>query len=463
MIFRSPYPDIEIPEMSMTSFALRHAERLSDKPALIDGTDGRTLTYGELAWSIQRVAAGLAQRGLRKGDVFAIYAPNSLEFVVAFHAVATLGGIVAPFNPAYTVGELSRLLAECGASFLLTSPELIGRATEAARGCGIKRMFVLGNARGTTSFSSLLASQGDPPIVPINPREDVVYILHSSGTTGFPKGVLRTHFSVVASAMQWIGAGEMAEDDVIPGHAPFFHAGGLGMILSWGLSAGVTSVVMPRFNFASFLQTVQDYRVTRLYAAPPILVALAKQTIVDDYHLSKLNVVISAAAPLSQEVARACAARLGRPVKQMYGMTEIGASHMAPDDLDPSKVGSIGPCTPNTECKLIDVMTGAELGPSQRGELWVRTPVMMKGYLNEPAATAAAIDADGWLHTGDIGYADEDGWFYIVDRLKELIKYKGYQVAPAHPRRPRSNFLAKIKLDQVIQTQVAIKSSTVQG
>jgi acyl-CoA synthetase (AMP-forming)/AMP-acid ligase II len=431
MIFRSPYPDIEIPEISLTAFALRHAERLADKPALIDGTNGRALTYGALAETIRRVAAGLAQRGVRKGDAFAIYAPNSLEYVVAFHAVASLGGIVVPLNPAYTVDELSHVLDDTGAVYLLTGPGGLDRATEAARRCGIREVFVFGEAQGVTPFASLLTSDGEPPIVPIDPRRDVVYLPYSSGTTGLPKGVMRTHFSLVASASQWVSAGELAEDDVLPGYLPFFHAVGVLLTLNLGLMAGATSVLMPRFDLASLLQLVQDYGITRLNVVPPIVVALAKEPMVDDYDLSTVRAVVCGGAPVGEDVARLCAARLGCPVKQMYGMTEVGATHSAPDDLDPSKIGSIGPCLPNTECKVIDVVTGTELGPGQQGELWVRTPAMMKGYFNQPDATAATIDAGGWLHTGDVGSADEDGWFTIVDRLKELIKYKAYQVAPA--------------------------------
>ena len=432
MIFRSPYPNVAIPEMSLTAFALRHAERLADKPALIDGVNGQSLTYGELAGAIRRVATGLARHGLRKGNVVAICAPNSMEYVIACHAIATLGGIVTPVNPAFTLDELTDRLADAGATHLLTSSELVDRATEAARRCGLQGLFVLGQASGASSFAALMASDDDPPETPIDPRQDVVVLPYSSGTTGRPKGVMRTHFNLVAAAMtQWVGPGEVHEDDVVPGYLPFFGTIGLTLVVAIGLGAGATCVLMPRFELASFLQLIQAYRVTRLIAAPPVLVALAKQPIVDEYDLSSLQIVISGAAPLGADLAQRSAERLGCPVKQTYGMTEAGLTHMATVDQDPSKVGTVGPCTRNTECKVIDVETGAVLGPGKPGELLVRTPVLMKGYQNQPEATAAAIDVDGWYRTGDIGFADEDGFFTIVDRLKELIKYKGHQVAPA--------------------------------
>jgi len=191
-------------------------------------------------------------------------------------------------------------------------------------------------------------------------------------------------------------------------------------------------VTIPRFDLEQFLQVMQDYGVALAHLVPPIVLALAKHPIVDRYDLSKLKMIISAAAPLGEDVARACAERLGCPVLQGYGLTETSpATHVSPEVPEKIKPAAVGPCVPNTESKVVDISTGAELGPDQNGEIWVRGPQVMKGYLNNPEATAATIDAEGWLHTGDIGYADEDGYFYIVDRVKELIKYKGFQVAPA--------------------------------
>jgi acyl-CoA synthetase (AMP-forming)/AMP-acid ligase II len=181
-----------------------------------------------------------------------------------------------------------------------------------------------------------------------------------------------------------------------------------------------------------FLRAVQDYRVTRAIVVPPIVLALAKQPVVDRYDLSSLKVVMSVAAPLSDHTARVCAERVGCVVKQGYGMTETGpALHLTPDGSDSLKEGTVGPCVPNTECRVVDPGTKESLGPGERGEIWARGPQVMPGYLNRPDATAETITPEGWIRTGDIGYADEDGWFFIVDRLKEQIKYKGLQVAPA--------------------------------
>jgi acyl-CoA synthetase (AMP-forming)/AMP-acid ligase II len=431
MLFRSPYPEIAIPETPITSFVLRHAARLADRPALIDGPTGRTVTFGQFAESVHRAAAGLAACGYRKGDVFTILAPNSIEFAVAFHAIATIGGIAAPINPSLTVDEITHLLRDTGPCCLFTVPELLDKAREAAIGTGIREVIVFGEAPGTTPFAALLNCDGPVPRVAIDPREDVAAILCSSGTTGLPKGVQLTHDNLIASVCQFAATCPTDERDTLPGHLAFFHAFGLFVTVNLGFAQGARSVVMPRFDLAQFLQIAQDYRVTRAYFTPPTVLLLAKHPIVDDFDLSALRWIICAAAPLGEDLARACAERLGCVVKQGYGMTEIAPSHLAPDDLDPRKVGTVGPCVPNVECKIVDIVTGAELGPHQQGEVWVRGPNQTKGYLNRPDATAALIDAEGWVHTGDIGSCDADGYLTVVDRLKELIKYKAYQVAPA--------------------------------
>jgi acyl-CoA synthetase (AMP-forming)/AMP-acid ligase II len=197
------------------------------------------------------------------------------------------------------------------------------------------------------------------------------------------------------------------------------------------MARGATSVLMPRFELEAFLALTERHRFTRAFVVPPIVLALAKDSAVDRFDTSSLRVLISAAAPLARDTAELCAQRLGCTIKQAYGMTEIVPTHVAPDDRPSAKIGSVGPCVPNTECKIVDVETGDILGPNQTGEIWVRGPVAMLGYLNQPLATAETIDADGWVRTGDIGWVDDDGYLTVTDRLKELIKVSGYQVAPA--------------------------------
>jgi acyl-CoA synthetase (AMP-forming)/AMP-acid ligase II len=431
MIFRSPYPDVTIPDLPLTPFVLQHAERRAAQTAYIDGPTGRTLTFGQLADNVRRVAAGLAARGYRKGDVFAIVAPNSFEFAIAFHAIASIGGIAAPINPSLTGEEIAPQLRETGATCLLAAPDLLDRARQAADRSPVREFVVFGEAPGATPLATLLRSDDPLPRVAIDPREDVVVILCSSGTTGLSKAVQLTHRNLIAATCQFAATSQIGEHDTLPGHLPFFHIFGVAITLSLALARGARSVLVPRFELVPFLQLAQHHRITHAYLVPPIVLALAKQPVVDDYDLSSLTSIVCGAAPLGEEIARACATRLGCTVRQAYGMTETGPTHLAPDDADPSKIGTVGPCTPNTECKVVDVATGAELGPGQEGEIWVRTPVMMKGYRNRPDETARTIDADGWLHTGDVGAVDADGYLTVVDRLKDLIKYKGHQIAPA--------------------------------
>jgi len=213
---------------------------------------------------------------------------------------------------------------------------------------------------------------------------------------------------------------------------PLFHIYGLVVVLNMGLYSGATVVLMPRFELESFLKAVQAYEVTLTHLVPPIILALGKSPVVDNYKLPKLHTIFSGAAPLGEDLTRACMDRLGCSVRQGYGMTETSpVTHSSPAPPWPVKFGSVGVPAPNTECKIVDLETGDPLGTGERGEVCVRGPQIMRGYLNNPEATARTIDSENWLHTGDIGYFDEDGHFFIVDRAKELIKYKGFQVPPA--------------------------------
>jgi acyl-CoA synthetase (AMP-forming)/AMP-acid ligase II len=294
----------------------------------------------------------------------------------------------------------------------------------------VREIFVFGEAEGATPFADLLDNDGRPAAAEIDPHEDVVALPYSSGTTGLPKGVMLTHRNLVANICQCQGQVAIAEDDVIIAVLPFYHIYGMEIILNACLYHGSTVVTLPRFEFEPFLRTMQDYRVTHAFLVPPIILALAKHPLVDQYDLSSLRIITSGAAPLSAQLSESCGQRLGCMVRQGYGMTETSpVTHGQP--LGRERVGSIGMCSYSTESKIVDVLTGAELGPGEQGEICVRGPQVMKGYLKRPDATAAMIEPDGWLHTGDIGYVDNDGYFYVVDRLKELIKYKGLQVAPA--------------------------------
>jgi acyl-CoA synthetase (AMP-forming)/AMP-acid ligase II len=323
-------------------------------------------------------------------------------------------------------------LRDSGARFLVTVPSCAEKVLEAGQGGSVEEVFVFGSLPGTTSFDELLVDNGRAEQVEINPREDLITLPYSSGTTGLPKGVMLTHHNLVANIRQMEGLCYFYETDTLICVLPLFHIYGLVVVLNMGLYSGATIVLMPRFELEGFLKAAQDYEVTLAHLVPPIVLALSKHPVVDNYKLPKLHTIFSGAAPLGEDLTRACMERLGCSVRQGYGMTETSpVTHSSPAPPLPVKFGSVGVPAPNTECKIVDLETGAPLGSGERGEVCVRGPQIMRGYLNNSEATARTIDVENWLHTGDIGYFDEDGHFFIVDRAKELIKYKGFQVPPA--------------------------------
>ena len=435
MIFESSYPDVEIPSIALTPYFLNRIQKFGDSTALIDASSGREVSFSQLTDGIKRVAASLHQKGFRKGDVFAIYSPNVPEYTIAFHAVSLLGGILTTANPLYTADELAHQLNDAKAQYLLTIPLFLDKAKEAASKSDIKEIFVFGEAEGATPFATLFQSDGHVPEVDIDPEKDLIVLPYSSGTTGVPKGVMLTHHNIVANICQVEGVTDITlleESDVVLGVLPFFHIYGMVVIMNMSLSRGATVVTMPRFDPQLFLESIQKYKVTRTNLVPPILVFLGKHPLVDQYDLSSLHELGSGAAPLGEDLAIRVSKRLGCRVTQGYGMTEtspVASTNPLPDhNPQPSSCGKI---VPNMAVKVADLETLEDLGPNQQGEIWMRGPNIMMGYLNRPDATAVTITEEGWLRSGDIGYIDENGYMFVVDRLKELIKYKGFQVAPA--------------------------------
>jgi acyl-CoA synthetase (AMP-forming)/AMP-acid ligase II len=431
MIFRSPRPPVDIPAVTVTDYVLARADTVADRMALVDGITGRRMTYAALQATIARTAAGLAARGYGRGDVFGIFSPNTLEYPLAFHGAARLGAVVTTVNPLFTADELATQLRDCEARCLFTIPAFMERARSAAERAGVREIIVFGAAEGAVAFADVVSASGAVPL-PTGDLDDVVALPYSSGTTGLPKGVMLTHRNLVANIAQSDATLPMAAGDVVIAVLPFFHIYGLQVILNGGLRAGATLVVLPRFDLETFLRAIQDHRATWAFVVPPIALALAKHPAVDGFDLSSLRQVLSGAAPLGADLARAVTRRLGCHMLQGYGMTETSpVTHINSGPAADTKPGSVGALAPNTEARIVDPGSGRDLGTDDQGEICVRGPQVMKGYLGRPEATAALIDEHGWLHTGDIGYADADGDFYVVDRLKELIKYKGCPVAPA--------------------------------
>jgi acyl-CoA synthetase (AMP-forming)/AMP-acid ligase II len=450
-IVRSPFTLPPIPDTDVSSLALRHSPRLGDKPALIDAPSGRAIAYGTLAPLVRRAATGLAARGFRQGDVMALYAPNLPEYAVAAHAVLSLGGVLTTANPLCTPAELSKQLIDSGARAIVTVPPFLESARKAAAEARCRELYVIGEAPGATPFSALLEAGEDPPEARIDPG-DTAALMYSSGTTGVPKGVELSHRALVANVLQTARALDSREDDTIAAVAPFFHALGFTVLLNTALAAGATVVSLPRFDLEAFLQAIQNHRATGTVIVPPIALALARHPVVDRYDLSSLRFVGCGAAPLGAEVERECAERLGCFFHQGYGMTEATASIAIPVVAEPDRhvYGQAGILVAGTEARVVDPVSGADLGTQGTGEIWIRGPQLMRGYLGRPDATAETIDSDGWLHTGDIGRVDPEGRVFITDRIKELIKYKAYQVAPA-------------ELEALLCTHPAVSAAAVVG
>lgn len=427
-IIKSDRASIDIPAISVTDHVLSQAERLGDKPAFIDGPSGREVSYGAFAAQVRALAGGLAARGVGPGSIWALMAPNVPEYAVVFHALGYAGATVTTLNPTYGAEEIAFQLKDSEATAIVTVALFEETAKAAAKEAGIEEIFLIGPG----DSPSVLALAGEPLTeqVKVDLADHVVVLPYSSGTTGFPKGVMLTHRNLVANIEQLAGHMPLDDDEIVFAVLPFFHIYGMQVLMNYMLTRGCTVVTAPRFDMVQMLELTQQHKMTRLFLVPPIVLALAKHPIVDKYDLSSVKELFSGAAPLGGEIAEAAAKRLGCSVAQGYGMTELSPVSHAIRTGDYA-VSSVGTLVASTEARVVDPETGQDVEPGAPGELWIRGPQVMKGYLNNEEATAATIDVDGWLHTGDVAEVREGGHTYIVDRLKELIKVKGFQVPPA--------------------------------
>lgn len=439
-MFQSPYPPVEIPDQSIYDYLFGSlADGDLDRVALVEPASGAETTYRALRAQVDAFAGALAARGVGTDTVVAMLCPNVPAFATVFHGILRLGAAITTINSLYTAHEIENQLRDAEATWLVTVSPLLPQAAQAAAAVGIpdERIIVLDGAEGHPDLRSLLSEGRTPPEVSFDPATHVAVLPYSSGTTGVPKGVMLSHRNLVANVHQCRPIIEISPDDRVLAVLPFFHIYGMTVLLNLALRQRATLVTMPRFDLMEFLRVVQDHRCTFLFIAPPIAVALAKHPAVDQFDLSRVHSVFSGAAPLDGETAETAGRRIGARFFQGYGMSELSpVSHAIPADSD-FPVSSVGVLIPGCDAKLVDPETGAELeehgddGLTAPGEIWVRGPNVMLGYLNRPDATAETLDADGFLHTGDIGVHHVDGYFTIVDRLKELIKYHGYQIAPA--------------------------------
>ena len=428
-VYTSPYSDVEIPDVGIHQLILDSADRNGERMAVIDGPTGRSMTYTQLADAIRRFAGGLAARGFGKGDVLAVISPNLPEYAVVFHGTCLAGGTVTTVNPTYGAQEIAYQLRDAGACLAVTIGMFLEAVKEAVKDSDVTEVFTIDPTQDATWVAELI---GEPFAgeVELNPTEDVAVLPYSSGTTGLAKGVMLTHRNLVSNVVQVEQGAAMSGDEVVIAVLPFFHIYGMQVLMNSVLYHGATLVTMPRFDLEQFLSLVQDRKVTRAYVVPPIVLALAKHPAVENYDLSSLKQVVSGAAPLGADLAQTATDRIRTEVVQGYGLTETGpVTNLTP--IGRSRPGTVGVLVPNLQMRIVDPATGQDQGPGTEGEIWYRGPNVMKGYLGRAKDTGEMLDDDGWLHTGDIGVVDEAGYLAITDRLKELIKYKGFQVPPA--------------------------------
>ncbi|MGQ4892433.1 MAG: long-chain-fatty-acid--CoA ligase [Candidatus Njordarchaeia archaeon] len=449
---------LEIPEKGLHELFEETAKRLPDKTALI--FEGKKITFSELDKYSSSFANFLQSIGIKKGDRVAIYLPNMPQFAIAFFGILKAGAIVVPHNPLYVERELEHQLNDCGARAIITL-DVVGDVNFYQRVATIKDKTklehviatnlgdflpgikaVLGRLLGKVPKKKKYPSTYDlmdilkkyPPKynkVEINSKEDLALFQYTGGTTGVPKGAMLTHYNLISNALQIRSWAYVTEEDVMMGVLPFFHIYGLTVSFVSSMLTGNTVIVVPRFEVKHVLELVQKYKVTLFPGVPTMYIAMINHPDLSKYDLSSIRACISGAAPLPVIVRKKFMEITGGILVEGYGLSEASpVTHINPMD-DPEKIrdGSIGLPIPNTDAKIVDVETGEDLPIGEVGELAVRGPQVMKGYWNMPEETKKVL-VNGWLRTGDIAKMDEDGYFYIVDRKKDMINAAGYKVWP---------------------------------
>ena len=422
------------PEIPLFQILKNTAMMFPDKAATLYP---QKVTYKELDSFSDGLATALADLGVKKGDTIALYMWNSPEFIIAFFGALKSGAIVTALNPSFKEKDARYQLEDSESVIVIVDDELYP-VIECIRHKvpKLKNVIVVGENKhpGTYSFEEFIEKHPPhPPRVEIDPKEDLAVIQYTGGTTGLPKGCMLTHYNIASNIFQVSIAStlERTRDDIMLAHLPFYHIYGMTSVMGASIRLGISMTIMKRFDLEKFLEVIQEFKVTSVLTVMPILTLLANSPdLLKNYDLSSLRFINNGGTPIVPETARKLQKLADVTVVQGYGLSEASpVTHENP--LRQIKIESVGPPIPDTEQKIVDPETGTkELPLGEVGEVIIRGPQVMKGYWKKPEATAKTI-RDGWLYTGDLGKIDEDGYLYIVDRKKEIIKYKGFTIGPA--------------------------------
>ncbi len=414
---------------------------------------GRRFTYGAIKELADRVAEGARSLGVRKGDRVALLLPNSPQFLAVYYGFLSAGAVIVPLNPLSTESELAFYLNDSGARTVITIP-LFAKKVASLQGTPVEHLVVTGLAeflpfplslvqrmkewsllrgvshRGLIRFSDLVARapERSAPETPTDPDEMAV-LIYSGGTTGTAKGIMLSHFACVVNACQVVAWGHLDKAARLLAVLPLFHGFGMSVTMNAPILGGAEIVLLPRFNARDVVRTIAKRRPTFLIGVPTMFVALSNLKGIERWNLKSLDGIFVGAAPLTQAVKEGFEARTGARMIEGYGLTEVVTACTANPYRGVHKLGSVGIPFPDVDARIAALDDGRELGPGEQGEIQLRTPSMMLGYFNNADETRDAI-VDGWLHTGDIGYRDEDGFFYVTDRKKDLIIVGGFNVFP---------------------------------